>query len=244
MDSLQIALCEDNPAEQQLLLSRIQTSKIPAQVSVFESGEALLAEYKPGLFDLIFMDIYLNGISGVEAVRHIRETEEDLPIAFTTSSKDYALDGYRLNVAKYIEKPVSQRAVDELLAFSWKKKEDRPEITLFLSGKPLQIPVRQLLYAEQHGHYLIFYFLGEKTMQTKGKLDELEPQLKEFSFIRCHKSFLANLSFVTGINRDLMLFTMREQKTVYIRRENFKKVKDAWENWLFSQARKGRNNNE
>ncbi len=240
MEPLQIALCEDHPAEQQLLLSRIQVCPIPAEVFTYENAETFLGQYQTGRYDLILMDIYLDGISGVEAVRRIREKEEDLPIAFTTASKDHALDGYRLNVVRYLEKPVSQRAVNELLSLIWEKKQDQPEeITVFLQRKPFSISVRQLLYIEQNAHYLIFHFTGNKTMCTKGRLDELAPQLEEFPFFRCHKSFLANLSFVTGINRELMLFSMKEGNAVYIRRENFRKAKDAWESWLFSRARKG-----
>lgn len=68
------------------------------------------------------MDIYLDGPDGVEAVRRIRELDEELPVAFTASSPGFALNGGRLNVAKYIEKPVSPKAVHEMLAFARDKR--------------------------------------------------------------------------------------------------------------------------
>jgi len=76
-------------------------------------------------FDLIFMDIYLDGLSGVETVWRGRERDEFVPAAFTTSSLDFALDSYRLNVEKYLEKPVSQKAVDEILALNKKSEQGR-----------------------------------------------------------------------------------------------------------------------
>ena len=69
-------------------------------------------------------------------------------------------------------------------------------------------------------------------------LDELEPQLADFPFFRSHKSYLANLSYVTGIDRELLVFHMKDGQNVYIRRDRLKKAKDAWEDWLFAQARK------
>ena len=84
MDSLRVAVCEDNPEEYEQLFLMIQDSGFPVRVSMFESGEAFLAEYHPGCYDLVLMDIYLNGISGVEAVRMIRKTDQELPVAFTT----------------------------------------------------------------------------------------------------------------------------------------------------------------
>ena len=92
---------------------------------------------------------------------------------------------------------------------------------------------------EQKAHYLTFHLLDNKTIQAKGKLDELMPQLEAFPFFRCHKSYLANLAFVTGIDRELMVFHMRGGEKVYIRRENFKKARQAWELFLFEEARKG-----
>ena len=74
-------------------------------------------------------------------------------------------------------------------------------------------------------------------MQAKGRLDELEPQLAAYPFFRCHKSYLANLSFVTDIDREQMVFRMREGSAVYIRRGDFRRARTAWENWLFDAAR-------
>ncbi|MEY8336999.1 LytTR family DNA-binding domain-containing protein [Lachnospiraceae bacterium 62-35] len=239
MNELRIALCEDEQEEREHLLSLIQACTIPSQISVFENGDIFLKNYEIGSFDLIFMDIYMDGISGIEAIRHVRNKEAEVPVAFITTSQDHALDGYRLNVAKYIEKPVSKKAIDEMLKLALYQRKHQPGITVFIHGKPLIVPFQKLLFVEQKAHYLIFHLLNSKIIQTKGKLDELMPQVIEFPLFRCHKSFLVNLSFVTGIDKELMVFHMREGSTVYIRRENFKKARTAWENWLFSAARKG-----
>lgn len=239
MEELLIALCEDDTDEQKKLISLIQSGCVPAKTTVFDSGEALLGNDPSGCFDLVLMDIYMDGISGVEAARRIRNTDPEIPVAFVTTSKEHALDGYRLNVNRYLEKPVSQKAMDDVLLFALDRRENPPGITILVQGRPLSLPVRRLLYVEQKAHYLTFHLLDNKTIQAKGKLDELMPQLEAFPFFRCHKSYLANLAFVTGIDRELMVFHMRGGKKVYIRRENFKKARQAWELFLFEEARKG-----
>ena len=71
------------------------------------------------------------------------------------------------------------------------------------------------------------------------------PQLDDPSFFRCHKSYLVNLAYVTGIDQEMMVFYMKEGNTVYIRRDLFKKAKNAWELWLYNMARKkGASQNE
>lgn len=237
MQALRIALCEDERQEVQNLLERVSACGIAAETSVFGSAEAFLEGYAPGSFDLVLMDIYLEGLSGLEAVRRIRERGEKLPVAFITTSQDHALDAYRLNVEKYLEKPVSQDALLEVLRLALERRESRPGVTVFSGGKPLRLPAGEIIYIEQKAHYLVFNLPGKKTVQVKGKLDALQPQLSGLPFFRCHKSFIANLAYVTGIDRELMLFQMREGAQVYIRREDLKAARLAWEGWLFSAAR-------
>ena len=220
--------------------SLLSCCAVPADISAFESGEAFLEKYRPALFDLILMDIYLDGISGIEAVRRIREKGEKAPVAFITASRDHALDAYRLNVEKYLEKPVSQKSVSEALQMALEKRASRPGITVFSAGKPLFMPADTLICIEQKAHYLYYCLTGKRTLQAKGRLDELQPQLAGLPFFRCHKSFLVNLAFVTGIDRELMTFHMQEGIQAYIRREGFKAAREAWENWLFSAAREER----
>ena len=238
MEELQIVLCEDDKEELERLIRLIQEGPVPVRVTAFGSGEAFLQDYQPGRFDMVLMDIYMGGISGVEAVRRLREQEPELPVAFVTSSQDHALDGYRLKVAKYMEKPVTQADMDDAVTLAaWRRAQAAVEI--ILQGKKLQLPVSRLVSVEQKAHYLLLRFAGGGTEQIKGRLDELEPQLAGFSFFRSHKSYLANLSYVAGIDQELLLFHMKEGQDVYIRRDRMKKAKDAWEDWLFAQARKG-----
>lgn len=239
MEQLVVAVCEDDQADREQLCGLIDASGTSASVSVFERGEDFLAAWQPDRFDLIFMDIYLDGLNGVEAVRKVRERDEDVPVAFTTTSLDFTLDGYRMNVAKYMEKPVSQKAVDEMLALAQRKKAERErDVILFGRRNPLRVPVLRLRYVEQQEHYLIFHLTGGGAMKRKGKLDDLAPLLAGHPFFRCHKSYLVNLSFVLGIDREQLVFQMREGGSVYIRRETFYKARSAWENWLFSATRR------
>lgn len=238
MEQLRIAVCEDDPADRDRLRVLIGQSGVPASVDVFETGEAFLAAYRPGRFDLIFMDIYLGGVDGVEAVRRVRELEEDLPVAFTTASKDFALESYRLDVKKYIEKddPAAGRMVEEMLVLAQSRGAER-DVILFGRRNPLRLPAARLRYVEQREHNLIFRLTGGEEIKRKGRLDDLEPLLEGRPFFRCHKSYLVNLAFVRSADKEQMVFQMREGGSAYVRRELYYKARSAWENWLFSQAR-------
>ena len=84
----------------------------------------------------------------------------------------------------------------------------------------------------------MFHLSGGGIEKRKGRLDDLEPLLAEYPFFRCHKSYLVNLAFVQSADRERMVFQMREGGSAYIRRELFYKARSAWENWLFTAARR------
>lgn len=238
MERLRIAVCEDDRADIQRLCGLITANGVSASVSMFETGEDFLTAWQPEKFDLIFMDIYLAGLNGVEAVRQVRETDGLVPVAFTTRSEDFALDSYRLNAAKYIEKPAAQKAVDEIIALALSKKaERRRDMIRWGRRDPIVFSASQLRYAEQRAHFVTFYLAGGAVWRRKGRLDDLEPLLAAYPFFRCHKSYLVNLAFVLNIDREHMVFQMREGGSAYIRRETFYQARGEWESWLYSAAR-------
>ena len=245
MEQLNIAVCEDDRADLQHLCRLITANGASANVSAFETGEDFLAACQPDRFDLIFMDIYLDGLNGVETVRRVRSMGITAPGAFITISEDFAMDSYRLDVEKYIEKPARQEKVDESIALALRKKEER-RIDMIVWGRrePVEFSAAQLRYVEQREHFLTFYLTGGRVWRRKGKLNDLEPLLAKHSFFRCHKSYLVNLNFVLNIDREQMVFQMKEGGNAYIRRETFYRAKDAWENWLFTSAREKGEANE
>lgn len=238
MEQLKIAICEDTASDRELLLRTVRSIEKSAEVTLYESGEEFLNAWKSGCFDVVFMDIYMGGITGVDVVQHIRKSDTHVIVVFTTTSPDHALEGYRLNVARYLEKPVEQSAVAEVLSLALERKSRKQGLPVVLKEKVFPLLTDELMFAEQKAHYVVFYYTNNRTETVKGKLDELTPQLADYPFFRCHKSYLVNLSFVIDADTELLLFRLREGKSVYIRRESLRPAMDAWESWLFSQTRK------
>lgn len=237
MESLRIAICEDLKEEQEKLLAILQKSKIPTKTDIFICGEDFLGSYQQRKYDLIFMDIYMDGMTGVEAVTAIRKMDEDVPVAFTTTSTDHTLESYRLEALKYIEKPVKEKAVFELLEMARLKKENTPRLILKIGGKECSVPFERILFAEQKAHQLLIHLTGAEELTVNEKLDTIEAQFVQPSFYRCHKSYLVNLAYVAEFDRELMMFVMKEGVNVHIRRESIGKAKKAFEGFLFDAAR-------
>lgn len=239
---LNIAVCDDNPADVQLLLACIAQSGIPAKSHAFSSGEALLEAFLPGKYDLIFLDIYMEGMRGIAAAAHIRQQDRAVMLAFTTTSQDHALESYRLKAIGYLEKPLRTDEVREMLALAHARQFSAQSITLLIDGKNRRVIVDHILYFEQRDHAVLVVTAAEvlRTSQ-KVKLAEIELMLPD-SFFRCHHSYIVNLAYVSGIDRALKTFYMHNGEQVHIRHQTLKKAVDAHESYLFRAARedKGR----
>ena len=238
MDTLLIAVCEDLQAERDALSAALEQSAIPSACTVFPSGEALLADYRPGSWDLILMDIFMEGMSGVEAVAQIRARDPDVPIAFLTTSPDYTMEGYRYRVDRYLLKPVRQEDLDELLNLAARNKRNQPAVTLSVQGRKVTIPYARLCYAEQEGHAAHLHLTGGETLRAVMKLTDLAALLPTPPFYQCHKSYLVNLAHVSYLDQEMKAFVMSNGGNAYIRRDSLRKAKELYSRYMFEQVRR------
>ena len=122
---MSIAICEDSMIEYQQLVAMIDASGVSCAYERFETGAAFLAQFYPGKYDFILMDIYMEGLTGVKTVSRLRERDDNVPVAFITTSLDHAMDGYRLRVGRYLHKPLKRSEVEEALRFAVQEKKRR-----------------------------------------------------------------------------------------------------------------------
>ena len=77
----------------------------------FSSGEDFLGAFTPGKYDLSFLDIYMDGITGMETAKRIRQTDHDCRIIFITTSPEFAVESYNVNASFYLLKPIGKDGV-------------------------------------------------------------------------------------------------------------------------------------
>ncbi len=234
---LNIAICEDLIEEQKNILAILEKHPLVGTTTVYSCGEDFLKEYTPKKFDLIFMDIYMKEVTGVEVVSAIREANDPVCVAFTTTSLDHTLESYRLDALKYMEKPVKSGAVNELLQIAKFQKENVPKLKAMVNGAEECIPLAEIVSLEQKGANFFISTIGGDCLTAKGKITNL-PELQEHdTFHHCHKSFIVNFSFVKSINKELLVFEMTNGSNTHISRDGFWKTKRAFENYLFGKSR-------
>ncbi len=224
MENLKIAICDDEMAECRLLTHMIEKTYPGLHPDCFQDGDEFLRSFKPGSYDLIFMDILMPGLDGVSVTEGLRAKDPAVPIAFTTGSTDHAMAGYKYHVIRYLVKPYRPEDVKEVLDLAAREKENRPKLTLRISGRDMSFEYDKIIYMEQNSHTLYLNLVGGATLQLTGKLDDVEAKLPPEMFMRCHKSFLVNLRQVKTVDKDLNVFEMQNGESVHIRRESVREA--------------------
>ncbi len=201
---LSIAVCDDELLECLDICAKIKTCleelKIPYTIKQFCRGKELLLCLNQ--FDLIFLDILMDEMDGMETARRCRELAYEKMLVFLSSSRRYVFEAYDVEAFHYLVKPVSQEKLKSVL----KRAADRERsvfqeyIIASQKGQRRKLFLDRILYFEMKGRQVDVH--EEKEIITYyEQIGTLEKQLLGKGFFRCHKSYMVNLKHVDGYNR-------------------------------------------
>lgn len=239
MDELRIAICEDLAQDRELLLQRIRESGIPAKCEAYESGEAFLARFKPGLHHLVYLDIYMDKLTGMQTAAAIREQDEGVMLAFTTTSRDHSFEASKYRSLLYIEKPVTPEMISHTLtlAASLRETQRNRVLTIPVDKKWLDVRHDDIVYAEVMNQRCVLHLRNGRgiDVSTNRNIDDLENALPKPRFLRTHRAYIVNLDMVKRFNGTD--FIMKDGGIAYITQKERRRVVALYDEWLFAQAR-------
>lgn len=192
-------------------------------LSEFADGQSLLDCGEPD-FDIIFFDIDLPGISGMEAAREIRKTNDDVIIIFITNLENFAIQGYSVGALDYVLKPISYYGFSLRLtrALERLQKKESGEIILQTADTVIRLDTDQVYYVEISNRTLSYY-TDKGVFEIRGSMKEAERQLSPYNFVKCNHWYLVNLKHVRGIHKnrvyvgDYQLEISRRNKTAFVK---------------------------
>ena len=191
-----IVICDDEQHICQTLttyLKRFQHEEEKLfHISCFSSGEELIQKI-PLNTDILFLDIKMGKLSGLQAARILRNRNNNVCIIFTTTFEQYALEGYEVHAFSFLKKPVQYYRFKRHLtdALEIVSKNDDYYISLQKGMEIMRINVNDIYYFESFGHSISIASVSG-TEELRISLTELEKKLKNHGFFRCHKSYLVN----------------------------------------------------
>ena len=206
MKSLRIAIVDDEKIICEQIKDFIQKEHGDCQIDSYFSGQTFLEAGKR--FDLVFLDIQMEGMDGMDTARALRKTQPEAVLIFVTGSKEYVFEAFDVSAFHYLLKPLEETKFKEVLARalleSQRCKTGRQE-RLFIRTKNLTIDQKDILYIESRGKKVDIHTLKE-TFSIYGAMNELETQLSK-SFYRCHRGYLVNMAYITEYGADSITLT-------------------------------------
>lgn len=210
---LRFALCDDEESAHAALRETIST--IPGyrraadvRISEYRRGEDLLADVTEGYerFDLVFLDIYMDGITGVETARRLRAAKDRTPIVFLTTSPNFGVEAFEVEAAGYLLKPAGREKLSALLG-KVLAPAYQPRVMLLCSRERRYFNLGDILYAESFSHVVQLHLVSGEVVACSENLMELEKALADPRFLRCHQSYLVNLEHVKDVREDFLMDT-------------------------------------
>lgn len=153
-------------------------------------------------YDLVFMDIDLPGINGMEAAAMLREHDSDTLLVFVTDLAKYAVKGYEVDALDFVVKPISYQGIALRMDRVMRALETRPSKVIAVPGRQgLSVfPARELVYVEVRGHYLTFHLVDGRSIEARGTLKAFCEQYSLPQFIQISSGYVANADNVRLID--------------------------------------------
>lgn len=238
---MNFVICDDMAPDRAHLLQMLRQyclqNDITAQVEQFADAGELLAHFAPKKYQILFLDVYMPGLSGMEAAQRIREQDTECMLIFTTTSEEHALESYRVYAAGYLLKPYGQESLDETLDWCIQNLPPQTQLYEIISERErVQIVLGDIVFIEIYGRNALFHTTGQ-TYSVHRRLSEIGKELPG-NFIRCHRSYIVNMQYIVRVeNAD---FHLKTGQRVPIGSEMGAKVKQAFFDWAFQRTWEGR----
>lgn len=237
---MRIAIVDDLAKERaslHLQLGQILNLRsVCAEILEYESGEAFLAAEKEQRFTAAFLDIYMDGMSGMDAARELRKMDTDCMLVFTTTSTDHALEGFQVRAMHYLVKPFSaeelERLTDEMLA-----RMPYPDkyMVLKVGGSDIRLGFHNIIYAEHFAHMINVHTTAGKTISTRQTFKTFTEKLKEEPrFFICGRGVIVNLEHASDFENEA--FCMEDGSRIYVNKELLKSARQAFMEFLLQRG--------
>ena len=201
---VRIAIVEDEQEQADRLQSHIsrygEEHQIGTQVTVYSNVITFLEKYQAE-YDIIFMDIMMPMMNGMDASRLLREKDDKVMLIFVTSMRQYALQGYDVAAADFIVKPVpyAEFTLKFTRALAKLPKSKSADLLLRTEGGFVRLSAERIRYVEVRGHHCA-YHTDTAVYQQYQTMKTVEDALPKEHFARCNNFLLVNLAFVEKID--------------------------------------------
>ena len=238
---MRIAIVDDLSDERRLLRGRLENAfkrrNVRMEILEYENGEAFINAAMQDRFSAAFLDIYMDGIDGVETAKRLRAFNAECLLIFTTTSTEHALQGFQVRAMDYLVKPFTEADIDRLTE-EMLARLPRPDMYLEIriNGSDIRLSCKSIVYAEHFAHMIHVHTTAGKTLITRRPFkDFIAPLQGDARFFICGRGVIANLEHASDF--DGTAFIMDDGSRVVVSRDLAKTARQVFMEFLIEGRR-------
>lgn len=204
------------------------------KIDTYRSGHSFLDNWTAGRYDVVILDIFMGGITGVDVAKEIRRTDLNVKLVFCSHSNEFATESYEVNAQYYLLKPATQGSIVNML--------ERLNLEFIQRKQYVTLPdnhsiiLRDVLHTEYFNHVVTVYLKNNTTHRIRINHATMEEMLAPCGFIHSPcKGILINFYEVTSMSDNS--FTMSDGTVLPISRRRSKEIQSAYIKFRFQKMR-------
>lgn len=211
---MRVAICDDEHFSLKTIKELIRKYYFDHDklfISEFNNGEEFLAEFSEYKYDIIILDIEMNGISGLETAKIIRSVDRNVIVVFLTSHQEFALQGYEVDAFRYILKGQPELLYkQQLMSIFDEYHQTHMSFSVREENTVYNISVSDIIYFEVFKRVIVLHTKA-RNYEYYGKLSEIESDERLISFVKPHKSYYINIAFIDNVEKDTVVMKNKDR---------------------------------
>lgn len=237
---MNIAIVDDNKTDRLSLECMLRQyaaiDQFDCRIDFFSGGEAFLCKFQPFQYAVVFLEINMDGISGIEIAKMIRETDENTILVFVTNSEAHRAEAFSVFATAYLTKPCAEeqlfRVMDHILR---RRTKTVQRFSFSFDRKEYSLRFADLVSLETVGNYIRIKNCDGESFRTRMTFSQARAQI-DSRFLTLMKGILVNMDYIQEIRDTLCI--MRNGDIFPLRVKTEKELKHTWLNYKFASNRR------
>lgn len=206
---IKIGIVEDSLMDQDILSSFVKEfffeKDINIQLSIFNKGEDLLLSEET--FDLLFLDMYLPDMIGVDLLHRVRSKGVNAPVIFSTASKEFVEQSYEAEALHYIVKPVTAEKIEKALTKFLHLNQSLQTISLRVGRDRENFPIQNIVFIESFSHKCILHTIKDE-VEISETIGDITEKFEKYYFVKVNRTTLINMRYINAVtSTDVVLMS-------------------------------------
>lgn len=202
------------------------------QLYTYENAEEFVSALNTLTFQIVFMDIYLQDMTGMEAAIYLRRRNRDCKLIFLTISTEHCLEGFRVNACHYLVKPFSEHDFTEAMErCHLQPTYDVPYLDVICDGRELKLNTESIIYLQVQKRNVLIQTLNQ-TLTVNGPFHALtKPLLDDKRFLLCIQGILVNMDYISSQEETVFIVKNGDRLPINIR--NKRQISQSYRDYIF-----------